>query len=124
MSVKTINGKLVFETTFAFDFDGTISQDEDGMIHLMNYLRNRGHNVIVVTGRREGTHDEDFDNVRSWGFPVYKTKYIAKRVYMREIEGIEVDVWIDDCPEAILENLEGTPKCNTFRDLNKETVDA
>jgi hypothetical protein len=100
----------------ALDFDNTYSLDPPFWDTFIRNARLSGHNIMVVTGRREGVFPEDFHH---FTIPVYKTKYMAKRAYMREIEGIEIDVWIDDKPEAILENLEGTPKMETYRDATK-----
>ena len=105
------------KTTFAFDYDNTISRDANGFISMMTELQARGHEVFVVTARRKHIHPEDFKEIEKL-FKVYKTRHIAKRLYMREVEGIEVDVWVDDMPEAIIQNWEGTPR--TFRDLNKD----
>jgi hypothetical protein len=105
------------KTTFAFDYDNTISRDADVFIAMMQMLQDRGHEVFVVTARRPDIHPEDFTEIEKY-FKVYKTRHIAKRVYMREIEGIEVDVWVDDMPEAIIGNWEGAPR--TFRDLNED----
>lgn len=113
---NVLNNKLVTKTVFSFDFDNTISRDVDGFIFLMEYLQKRGHDVYVVTARRPDIHPEDFAPVEEKGFKVIKTRHIAKKHYMREIEGIEVDVWIDDCPEAILGNWDGQPR--TFRDAD------
>lgn len=101
----------------AFDYDNTISKDADVFIEVMRVLQARGHDVFVVTARRDHIHPEDFREIEK-EFKVYKTRHIAKRMYMREIEGIEVDVWVDDSPEAILENWEGEPR--TFRDFNND----
>lgn len=116
-AIEAIDGKIVNMTTFAFDYDNTISRDADVFIAMMRMLQDRGHEVFVVTARRPDIHPEDFTEIEKY-FKVYKTRHIAKRVYMREIEGIEVDVWVDDMPEAIIGNWEGAPR--TFRDLNED----
>lgn len=100
----------------SMDFDNTFTKDPVTWLQVMRNLRMAGHTVLVVTGRRENVYPEDFNIFKEYGFKVYKTKWLAKRVYMREIEGIEVDVWIDDKPEAIIENLEGLSKQETYRD--------
>ena len=105
----------MMKTIFAFDYDNTISRDADSMVRIMEYLQGAGHTVYVVTARRDHIHPEDFLEIEK-KFKVYKTRHIAKRLYMREVEGIEVDVWVDDMPEAIINNWEGLPR--TFRDLN------
>jgi hypothetical protein len=105
------------KTTFAFDYDNTISRDVDGFVEIMKILQGRGHTVYVVTARREHIHPEDFHEIEK-EFIVFKTRHIAKRLYMREVADIEVDVWVDDMPEAIINNWEGAPR--TFRDLNED----
>lgn len=114
--IEVIDGKVVTKTVFSFDFDNTVSRDIDGFINIMDYLQKRGHDVYVVTARRPDIYPEDFKPVEDAGFKVIKTRHIAKRAYMREVEGINVDVWIDDCPEAILQNWDGEPR--THRDAN------
>lgn len=115
--VEVIDGHTVNKTVFAFDYDNTVSRDAPVFIAMMKMLQLRGHDVIVVTARRPDVHPEDFEEIQKY-FEVYKTRHIAKRLYMREVEGIEVDVWVDDMPEAIIQNWEGAPR--TFRDLNKD----
>jgi hypothetical protein len=97
----------------ALDFDNTYSLDPDFWDTFIETSQICGHDIMIVTGRREGVYPEDFNH---FNIPVYKTKWLAKRAYMREIEGMEIDVWIDDCPEAILTNCEGKPKVHTYRD--------
>lgn len=104
-------------TVFSFDYDNTISRDPHGFRVMMKYMQDRGHTVYVVTARREHIHPEDFHEIEK-EFRVIKTRHIAKEFYMREVEGIEVDVWIDDCPDAILNNYRGEPR--TFREITKE----
>lgn len=112
--VESVNGSLVNKTVFAFDYDNTISRDVDGFVAIMKMLQLRGHEVYVVTARRPDVFPEDFRDIEKV-FKVIKTRHIAKRLYMREIEGIEVDVWVDDCPEAVVDNWCGEPR--TFRDF-------
>lgn len=112
--VESVNGSLVNKTVFAFDYDNTISRDVDGFVAIMKMLQLRGHEVYVVTARRPDVFPEDFRDIEKV-FKVIKTRHIAKRLYMREIEGIEVDVWVDDCPEAVVSNWWGEPR--TFRDF-------
>lgn len=114
--VEAINDHIVNKTVFAFDYDNTISRDAEVFVAIMKTLELRGHEVYVVTARREHIHPEDFHEIEK-EFRVIKTRHIAKRLYMREVEGIEVDVWIDDMPEAIIGNWEGPVR--TFRDLNE-----
>lgn len=97
----------------AFDFDNTISKDANGFCSIMKLMESRGHKVVVVTGRKSTTYPEDLSFLKRMGFDVYFTEHKAKREYMRGI-GIEVEVWVDDLPESVLNDYEGTP--TTYRD--------
>lgn len=108
---------VINPTVFSFDFDNTISRDPQGFLAVMELLEKRGHTVYVVTARREEVHDEDFDEVRKKGYRVIKTRHISKQKWMEEVEGIHVDVWIDDCPDAVLNNWHGAPR--TFREMTE-----
>src|SRR3546814_329098 len=101
-TVEVVDNKICNKTVFAFDYDNTISRDADVFITMMKMLQLRGHDVFVVTARRPDVHPEDFYEIEK-EFKVYKTRHIAKRLYMREVEGIEVDVWVDDMQEAIID---------------------
>src|SRR3546814_925834 len=116
-TVEFVDNKICNKNVFAFDYDTTISRDADVFITKINMIKLLGHDFFVVTARRPDGHPEDFYEIEK-EFKVYKTMHIAKRLYMREVEGIEVDVWVDDMPEAIISNWEGAPR--TFRDLNKD----
>src|SRR3546814_8822148 len=104
-TVEVVDNKICNKTVFAFDYDNTISRDADVFITMMKMLQLRGHDVFVVTARRPDVHPADFYEIEK-EFKVYKTRHIAKRLYMREVAGIEVDVWVDDIPEAIISNWE------------------
>ena len=106
---------MLTKTVFSFDFDNTISRDPEGFLGVMELLEKRGHTCYVVTARRPDIHPEDFEFLENKGYKVIKTRHIAKHKYMEEIEGIQVDVWIDDCPDAILNNWHGVPR--THRDM-------
>jgi hypothetical protein len=108
------NGRVVNATTFSFDFDNTISRDPEAFLYMMNYLQGRGHNVIVCTARLKEVYPEDLQFLIDKGYKVYWSEHKSKDRYLRSI-GINVDVWIDDCPDAVLNDFDGQPR--TYRDM-------
>lgn len=107
----------MLKTTFAFDFDNTITRDPLGFLVIMRMLKSMGHVVYVVTGRLRTTIPEDLNTLIDSGYRVFFTEHKAKRDYMNDL-GFPVDVWVDDSPEAILEDYHGLPR--TFRDMGED----
>ena len=87
----------------AFDFDETISDNEVAWLGVMLLLERQGYHCIVVTWRRPTDYPEDLKFLVDKGFAVYYTSLQAKQTYM-QARGINVDIWIDDNPFAILNN--------------------
>lgn len=83
----------------ACDFDGCLSIDPEAWRAVMNNLRRFDHEVLIVTSRKAETPVIDiqaaFPNT-----PIYVTNGEAKRTYLMR-QGMEPDVWIDDCPALI-----------------------
>jgi|SRR5699024_7799902 len=98
--VEIKDGRVVMKTTFSFDFDNTITRDPTAFLWMMNYLRDRGHEVLVCTARYSGYEFDDMNFVKEQKFPIYYTSGMGKRKFMKD-QGILVDVWIDDMPDAI-----------------------
>lgn len=89
----------------AFDYDGTISEDFRGWLTMMQYMRVRGHDVFVVTFRDERYDiNSDLEDLDGYGFNIYYTRGVAKRFWCEQFGPGHVDVWIDDKPEAIIDN--------------------
>lgn len=90
---------------FAFDYDGTISDNFGDWYYVMGFLQSQGHEVFVVTFRDE-RHDRNSDLtfLEEDNFDVYYTRGVAKRWWCEQFGPGKVDVWIDDKPEAILNN--------------------
>lgn len=109
-------------TVYSFDFDNTITRDPVGTLAVMHMLGQRGHTVYVVTARHWDVCPEDLDFLRDKGYKVFTTGLKAKRKFMGE-QGIHVDVWVDDSPEAILKDYKGEGKGYTFRDVGGWTRD-
>lgn len=100
------------QLTFSFDFDCTISEDPKMFLILMDVVRSRGHKVYVCTGRMSTTAPEELQFLRDKGYDVVFTEHQAKRKFMEGL-GISVDIWVDDCPEAVYEDWNGPVR--TFR---------
>jgi 5'(3')-deoxyribonucleotidase len=96
----------------AVDFDRTITTDVDGWVGVMSTLRDRGFDVFVVTAR---SSQLDRCGELDWieyqcDFPVFYTNGVAKKFWCLHNGPGEVDIWIDDKPENILENSTATPE--------------
>jgi len=91
----------------ALDYDHTYTADKTLWAAFLNICRLAGHKVVVVTAR-----DDRFDktpclNTLSVVGSVYYTRGVAKRWWMEQFAAPEhqkIDIWIDDKPEAILQN--------------------
>lgn len=80
----------------ALDYDDTYTQDPRLWNNFVQDAFDKGHEIMVVTFR-----SPDLPIDHDIGIPVYYTSWKAKRQYM-ELQGIDIDVWIDDSPELIL----------------------
>ena len=102
------------QLTFSFDFDNNISKDPLTFLGIMQFIQDMGHKAIVCTCRLPTTEPEDLDFLVKRGYEVIFTSHVGKKKYLRSI-GIEVDIWIDDCAESILEDWNGAAR--TFREM-------
>lgn len=109
------------ETVFAFDFDNTISRDPEGFLKIMEVLELRGHVCYVVTARLSTMYPEDLNFLKDKGYRVFFTELKAKRKFM-EAQGIDIDVWVDDKPGAVLFDYKGAVPY-TYRDMPQEKTD-
>ncbi len=85
----------------AVDFDETISDNPGTWLSVMRALELGGYTVYVVTWRSPTTAPEDLQFLVDKGYKIYYTSFKAKQEYMASL-GIEVAIWIDDNPFAIL----------------------
>lgn len=94
----------------AFDYDGTISEDVEGWIKVMNLMNDRGHEVFVVTFRDKDLDVNDDLMYIEMNYDVYYTGGVAKKWWCEHFGPGEVDVWVDDNPNAVLNNSILTPE--------------
>lgn len=102
------------------DFDNTITKDPALFREYINMATRRGHTVYIVTARLKTVHPEDLHPWFGIVDGIYWTEHKAKRKFMQDL-GIHVDVMIDDCPEAWVEDYNGAPR--TF-DTERDQEDA
>ena len=85
----------------SLDFDNTFTADPDFWLTFISMCHLRGHTVVVITARRES-----FENRReleeATGIPVYFAYDVPKKLFAEQND-LWVDIWIDDCPEAIVD---------------------
>ncbi len=84
----------------ALDFDGTYSEDPEGWGEWIALFKARGHKIYIVTMRFDHPEEHIPHFVRSIVDGIYYTEREAKRAFMVE-QGISIDIWIDDRPEAV-----------------------
>lgn len=85
----------------AMDFDDTFTADVEAFLGVIATLERFGHRVYIVTARGR----EDIDEIsRATGLSkgrIYCTGGSAKKWFMNRTD-VEIDIWIDDQPEMIL----------------------
>lgn len=84
------------------DFDETISDNPKAWLGAMEALEKCGYTVVVVTWRPPDYYPEDLQFLVDKGYKVYYTSLQSKHDYMQFEHGINVSIWIDDNPFAIL----------------------
>ena len=92
------------QKVIAFDYDETISLNRILFKRVMELFRECNWCVIICTWR---DIDElgDLHDLKIEGYEIFATNRQAKREFMKN-KGYEVDVWVDDFPEAIIMSLE------------------
>lgn len=92
-----MNGSL----TIAIDFDNTFTADPDLWSTFIASAQQHGHTVICVSARRnELSHRQELAFALPERVPILLSYGEPKRMYAAK-QGYVVDIWIDDCPEAI-----------------------
>ena len=81
------------------DYDDTISLNIDMWKSIIKIFNSFNFNVYVVTYR----DSSQFEDIYRFSFVkdyIY-TSGKGKKQYCKDM-GVEIDIWIDDCPESIL----------------------
>ena len=84
----------------ALDYDDTYDRDPVLWNHLIGLAAARRHSVVIVTMRYE--HEPIALALAGVDVPIFYTGRQAKVPYMADL-GIDVHVWIDDDPYALID---------------------
>jgi len=84
----------------AIDYDRTWSADPSTWNAVYELLLSRGHQVIMVTGRKQWTDDMKRGNLPE-SLRIFYTNGQLKEWSLRTQRGPKVDIWIDDMPGMI-----------------------
>jgi len=91
--------------TIAVDFDDTFTADPVLWSKFVQHAKQLGHNPIVVTARRNTAENMDLINEQLSHFDCHMRIYfsnLGSKVECMEKRGINVDIWIDDAPYALV----------------------
>lgn len=99
--------------TIAIDFDGTWTQDPRLWRQFTAYAEERGHTVVIVTGRKGWSEDMERAGIPSWVRIIYTNHQLKQPEAARQ--GVKPDVWIDDMPGMIQD-------CKAIRSSPDETL--
>jgi len=89
------------QLTIAIDFDNTYTADVKMWKSVIEVMQSAGHRVICVSARRnEFSHRRELTESLPDGVDVLLSYGTPKRMFA-ESHGYQVDIWIDDTPEAI-----------------------
>lgn len=89
----------------AIDYDDTYTADTEAWTRVIVELQRHGHRVICVSARAEteGNRRELSQSLPP-GVDVLLSYDTPKRVFARS-RGHDVDIWIDDMPEAVVQPI-------------------
>lgn len=87
--------------TVAIDFDDTFTADCETWREVILLMQRSGHRVICVSARRNDlSHRQELTQALPDGVVVLLSYDTPKRLFAKS-QGFDVDIWIDDMPEAI-----------------------
>lgn len=90
----------------AVDYDDTFTIDPAMWRRIIADMQASGHAVYCVSARRSTIESRvEVQSAMPDGVPVYLAYDMSKRAFMLAL-GIDIDVWIDDTPEAIPSELD------------------
>jgi hypothetical protein len=86
------------------DYDDTYTRNPVMWNRVIWMMRMFGNKVYIVTWRSESESVEIYDKLGDKVDGVYPTNRQAKEKFMYA-QGIRIDVWIDDNPRAIIQDM-------------------
>lgn len=89
---------------FSLDYDDTFTADPELWRILIPIMKERGHQIYMITARHNTIENKQelFRNLDGLIEPsrIYFS-YDAPKRWFADREGLFIDIWIDDSPEAI-----------------------
>ena len=82
-----------------FDYDGTYDADPQLWVPIISMMKGRGHRVILATMRDDIDGERLPEEVTRQFDRVYYTGRQAKLIYLQNLLGLKVDIWIEDRPD-------------------------
>lgn len=90
--------------TISLDFDKTFTADPELWKVVVPLMKNRGHKIYCITARRETFENKQEVYGALDGVIEQKNIYFSyddPKRWFAERQGLYIDIWIDDAPEAI-----------------------
>lgn len=89
------------QLTISIDYDDTFTAAPELFSLFIREAQKEGHRVICISARRDEIgHRQELMNALPHGVQVLLSYDTPKKQFARQ-NGIAVDIWIDDMPEAI-----------------------
>lgn len=87
----------------ALDYDGTYTLDPEVWDEFCDMMIDNGHEVYIVTARE--FEQDNIDDVLNTDYeiPIIYCDGVAKKWFCHH-KGLDIDVWIDDKPQGIIDN--------------------
>lgn len=89
------------QSIIAIDYDDTFTADPEAWSLVIATLQRRGHKVVCISARfEEPGNRSEIMTAMPQGVDVLLCYGWPKRAFAKA-NGVDVDIWIDDLPEAI-----------------------
>lgn len=93
---------MVDPLTIAIDYDDTFTADTTAWTAVIRMLQSYGHFVICVSARLDSFNQrQELESALPKDVKVHLSYCTQKKEFCEKL-GLRVDIWIDDCPEAIV----------------------
>lgn len=86
----------------SLDYDETYTEDPECWNEVINVFKKYGHRVFCISARSENM-DNRIELESVLDIPVFLTGHKSKRDFAK-LNDLDIDVWIDDRPEAVLKD--------------------
>lgn len=105
---------------FGLDFDDTFTADPELWRLFIELAVERGHKVVCVSAREDCEHQRaELRKSLPACVPILLSYATAKRRFA-SAAGVEVDIWIDDYPEAVVRSFDGSDETALMFELQAE----